>query len=451
MDRPLAAIVATSSTQLPDTRLRGSRRALARTVWVILFVLNLVWFALALVSQVTSTLHPCVAATCTLTPSQAELLRHQGIGLGTVAAYYVGMPALTVVASLIMAILLFWRRSDDWLALVVGLFLVYRVSSFAFGSLDVNGVGPSALILALAFADTVIFYGVFLIFPDGRFVPRWAWLLLAAWATFEAVNGIAQVSGVTVATVPSWLYFIWGFGYPVLYLSALGTQIYRYRRVSNGRQRQQTKWVILGFAVALGANILYWIVLPLALPPWLSPQSLHAVNLLYPLVAYPLYELATVALPVSFAIAIQRHQLFDVDVLIKRTLVYGSLTLLLAAVYLGSILGMQQLLRVVWGQGVQAEQNPLVLVLSTLLIAVLVTPVRRRLQATIDRRFYRSRYDAARTLERFAATLRSEVDLRALRENLVEVVQETMQPASVSLWLREAEKTPMDERRRGSE
>jgi hypothetical protein len=410
-----------------------------RAVWVTLFALNLVWFAVALVGQVSTTLHPCVAATCALTPAQAELFRHPGIGLGTVAAYYIGMPALGIIAGLIMAALLFWRRSDDWVALVVGLFLVYPVNAFATRVLTTNVVGASALIQLLSFADGVIVYGVLLIFPDGRFVPRWAWLLLVTSVLQNVVGDIVQVSGVTADMVPSWVVTVWNIGYgliyPILYLSALGIQVYRYRRVSNARQRQQTKWAILGFAVALSANMLYWIVVPIAVPPFLSPQALHAVTLLYPVIAYPLYELAWVGLPVSFAIAIQRHQLFDVDVLIKRTLVYGSLTLLLAAVYFGSILAMQQLVRAVPGLGQQAEQNPIVLVLSTLLIIALFTPLRRRIQAVIDRRFYRANYDAARTLERFAATLQSEVDLSALRENLVEVVHETMQPAHISLWL----------------
>lgn len=444
MDRLSAAVAQTSSTASADTLLRGSRRALARTVWVTLFALNVVWFGLALVSQVAAIQHPCGAATCPLTPAQAESLRHLGIGLGTVAAYFSGMPALIVVASLLVALLLFWRRSDDWLALVVGLFLVYRVSSFAFGNIGVTNGGVSVLILLLALADTIVFYGVFLIFPDGRFVPRWTWLLLVAWTAYELVNGIVVVSGVPLTTVPSWLASSWSLGYPVLYLSALATQVYRYRRVSTARQRQQTKWVILGFAVALVGNILYWIVLPLAIPPFLTPASLHTVALLYPVVAYPLYQLATVALPVSFFIAIQRHQLFDVDVLIQRTLVYSSLTLLLAFVYFGTVVGMQHLASAIAGS--QANGNQLIIVLSTLLIAALFAPLRRRIQALVDRRFYRAKYNSARTLERFAATLRSEVDLGALREHLVDVVRETMQPASVSLWLRESGRTPKDKR-----
>lgn len=427
-----SAPVRGASQAADGTRLRGRWLLVARVVWVTLFVLNLAWFVLTLVSQLNTIQHPCVAATCALTPAQAASFRHLGIGLGTVAAYYTGLPALIVVASLIVALLLFLQRSDDWLALVVGLFLVYRVSSFAFGAADVSNIGVSALILLLALADTLAFYWVFLIFPDGRFVPRWAWLLLVSWAAFETVNAIVQEGGAAVAAVPSWITFTWSLGYPVLYLSALATQVYRYRRVSNARQRQQTKWVILGFTVALGANILYWIVLPLALPPFLTPASLHTVELLYPVVAYPLYQVATVALPISFAIAIQRHQLFDVDVLIHRTLVYGSLVGVLAALYFGLVLGAQALVGVLTDQ---SRQQPLIIVASTLVIAALFNPLRRRLQAIIDRRFYRSKYDAAKTLAAFGSQLRTETSLEELREQLVAVVRETMRPAQVALWL----------------
>jgi hypothetical protein len=134
-------------------RLHGARLSVARAVWVTLFAFNLVWFALALVSQVATTLHPCVAATCMLSRAQAELFHHLGIGLSTIAAYYIGMSALIVVASLIMALLLFWRRSDDWMALVVGLLLVYRVSSFIAGPSSAGVAGPLALSALLNWAD----------------------------------------------------------------------------------------------------------------------------------------------------------------------------------------------------------------------------------------------------------------------------------------------------------
>jgi len=128
-----------------------------------------------------------------------------------------------------------------------------------------------------------------------------------------------------------------------------------------------------------------------------------------------------------------RSRLFDIDVIINRTLVYGALTVLLALVYLGLVIGLQSLVHLFTGQ---VGQSPIVVVASTLAIAALFQPLRHRIQAIIDRRFYRRKYDAAKIVAAYSATLRQEVDLDQLREHLVAVVQETMQPIYVSLWLR---------------
>jgi hypothetical protein len=139
----------------------------------------------------------------------------------------------------------------------------------------------------------------------------------------------------------------------------------------------------------------------------------------------------------SVSIPILRYRLWDIDVLINRMLVYGSLTALLVGLYVGLILALQALVRAVTGS---LAQSPLVIVASTLVIAALFQPLRHRLQTIIDRRFYRRKYDAAKVLAAFSATLRNEVDLEQLREQLVAVVQETMQPAHVSLWMRQPRK-----------
>ena len=138
-----------------------------------------------------------------------------------------------------------------------------------------------------------------------------------------------------------------------------------------------------------------------------------------------------VGLPVAMSIAILRYRLYNIDLLINRTLVYGSLTAVLAAVYVGSVVLLQGLFQTLTG-----EQTQLAVVVSTLVIAALFNPLRRRIQSFIDRRFYRSKYDAAKTLEAFSARLRDETDLDALCEDLMGMVQETMQPSHVSLWLR---------------
>jgi hypothetical protein len=155
------------------------------------------------------------------------------------------------------------------------------------------------------------------------------------------------------------------------------------------------------------------------------------------LLGAPLLTLLTVVsftgLYVAVGFAVLRYRLYDIDIIINRTLVYGSLTLMLALVYFGSVTATQALFQALTSQ----ERLPqLVVVTSTLMIAALFTPLRRRIQSFIDRRFYRKKYDARKTLEAFSAKLRDETDLEALNSELVGVVRETMQPAHVSLWLR---------------
>jgi len=147
--------------------------------------------------------------------------------------------------------------------------------------------------------------------------------------------------------------------------------------------------------------------------------------------------LALFLIPLSIGVAILLSRLFDIDILINRTLVYGSLTAILALVYFVSVFVLQSLVTLATGHISIGSQSPFVLVVSTLGIYALFGPLRQRLQALIDRRFYRSKYDAARTLAAFSKTLSNEVDLNQLREDLLAVVQETMQPSHVSLWLRD--------------
>ena len=144
--------------------------------------------------------------------------------------------------------------------------------------------------------------------------------------------------------------------------------------------------------------------------------------------------LFTFLIPIAFGVAILRNRLWDIDIIINRTLVYGTLTAIIVLVYFGLIFALQFLLR-----GIINQNNDVAIVVSTLAIAALFQPLRHRLQRFIDRRFYRSKYDAAKTLEAFSATLRNEVDLNQLREELVAIVQETMQPSHVSLWLRKSD------------
>jgi hypothetical protein len=192
-------------------------------------------------------------------------------------------------------------------------------------------------------------------------------------------------------------------------------------RGASGVERQQIKWFTYTAVVASSAALLTYTI----------SEPMGALWLKW--VGYGVMQIALISMPISMGIAILRYRLYEIDLLINRTLVYASLTAILAGVYFGGVTATQTLFRTISGQ----EQLPqLVVVASTLVIAALFNPLRRRIQRFIDRSFYRSKYDAAKTLEGFSMKLRDETDLEALSEDLVGVVRETMQPAHVSLWLR---------------
>jgi len=247
-----------------------------------------------------------------------------------------------------------------------------------------------------------------------------------------ASNLFLDASPVPISTFPPWML---GAIFLINGGSGVVAQIYRYVRVSGPVQRQQTKWVVFGLAAT--ALVIFGRFVPLLIFPSLSTSSSP-----YFLVSTYVYPFGLLLTPLSLGISILRYRLWDIDTIINKALVYGGLSLLLAAVYLGLIVGLESLLGLVSGQASQ----PVVIVVSTLVIAALFQPLRHRVQAIIDRRFYRHKYDAARTLAAFSAILQNEVDLSQLSEQLVAVVQETMQPASVSLWLR----PPGQERRPGT-
>jgi len=417
------------------TRLHGRWLVIVRIVWVAVVVFTLSIFILSLPAYFAQLQTVCVCDTCVyaygqLTPGTAQALQNLSLSTGEYVESILGLVIASTLGSFGVACLLFWRRSDDWMAMFVSLFLViiginFSVQAQATLATNVQTVWywSHTVLIGLGW---VSFSLLLYLFPDGRFVPRWTRLL----AVFVvASNLFLDASPVPISTFPPWML---GAIFLVNGGSGVVAQIYRYVHVSGPVQRQQTKWVVFGLAatalVILGREV------PLLIFPSLSTSSSP-----YFLISTYVYPPGLLLTPLSLGVAILRYRLWDIDTIINKALVYGGLSLLLAAVYLGLIVGLESLLGLVSGQASQ----PVVIVVSTLVIAALFQPLRHRMQAIIDRRFYRHKYDAARTLAAFSATLQNEMDLSQLSEHLLAVVQETMQPASVSLWLR-----PPDQERR---
>ena len=333
------------------------------------------------------------------------------------------------------------RNLIGWLLLGIG--ALYATELFAGnygvytlvtnpGSLPGEVVGAWLTSWVWIFGGSLVLF-VFLFFPDGKLPsPRWrpvSWLVLAntvlAVAPFafdpgplsEFSEKVHLVNPVGIAGSAGLLATFSRVSFVLLIpisLALVYAFFVRFRR-ARGDERQQIKWVAYGVAVFALAVII--------VSAWPSLDGT--------LVGGALFLVGFLAIPTAMAVAILQYRLFDIDVVINRTLVYTVLTTVLALLYFGSIALFQAVLIVLTGQTSQ-----LAVVASTLLIAALFNPLRHRTQSFIDRRFYRKRYDAAKTLEAFGVSLREETDLGELNEHLLTVVRETMQPAHVSLWLR---------------
>jgi hypothetical protein len=404
-----------------NTRLTGSWLIVARAVWLALVVPSLGLFVVSLPVYYQQLQRGCVdLVTCSIAGAlPAQVLHTSGFPASAYAAL------LTIFFVIIEAIwygvgfLLFWRRSDDWLALLAAFSLVVFNGALALPSPVF--ILPLSL---LSFLGNASLLGFFLFFPNGRLVTRWMGLILLFGIAEEFLNNLPSKGAPFDQNWPGWLLLLINL---VLFGAILLSQIYRYRRVSTPVQRQQTKWIVLGVTVAIGVFI--GLLVPSLLIPSLNTTIFW--NEMWGLIL----PVALLLIPLSIGFSILRYRLYDIDVLINRTLVYGTLTAVLTLTYIGLILALQSLTHALTGQ---AGNQPVVIVGSTLVIAALFQPLRHRIQRVIDRRFYRRKYDAARTVAAFSATLRNEVDLTQLSEHLVDVVQETMQPTHVSLWIRPA-------------
>jgi len=408
------------------TSMYGYTLLLARAVWLALFCLILLVFLLGIPNtlQVALFLHPQTVAG----------LKQIGLQASFPAIYIVTLDTSMMLVFACFAALIVWRRSDDWMIMFVSLTLLSTAMLYTAPAFEAKV--PLLLLALLASFAEICQVSIVYLFPDGRFVPRSMWILLLplfvwrplVWAYDYLPNFFPlKRSGDNFFYIPQSAVDL------ELFLIVIGigfvAQVYRYLRRSTPLQRQQTKLLLPGMilvVVIVGTYVLALNTLPML-------QQLGSEALLMRLISRTINHLALMVLPLTITFSILRYRLWGIDKLINRTLVYGTLTGILALVYFACVIALQVLLR-----GFTAGSE-LAIVGSTLMIAILFQPLRRRIQQAIDRRFYRSKYDAVRTLESFSEAMSEEVDLAQLTERLLSVVQETMQPTFVSLWIREPE------------
>jgi hypothetical protein len=440
----------TAPTAVPATgerhtyaRLHGHWRLLARGGWITVVICTLGISFASLPVYLTQLHTPCAGSACSyqqLTPEQVGALTGMGLSLSAYAAYIVVIALANIVVCVAVSTVIVLRRPEDRMAFIVALMLV---------TLGPIGVSESVAASSSPWQEPNHYLGnlcvillllVFALFPTGRFVPQWMrWPMVVTITTTSVLPLIALLFavGVHFAFFPAALATLKIRAVDLGFVEFLAeaallvmVQLYRYRRVSSPLQQQQTKWVVFGFAVLITC----WVI---ELIPYLIIPVLAGPGSLYLPALTAIQGVQLLIIPFAFGVAMLHYRLWDIDVLINRALVYGPLTVLLTGGYVGLVISLQALLRgLLGGSGLIGQDSTLAIVLSTLAIVVLVRPARRRIQAVIDRRFYRRKYDAAKTMAAFSASLGQEMDLDQVRAQVLAVVRETLQPAHASLWLR---------------
>jgi hypothetical protein len=377
---------------------------------------------------------PCITVDCNnqwlVSAPELRVLETWGLTYGHLGIYMHGLTVVCLVVYLALAVVILLRSDDEAVGLSVSIVLIIlptsAITHFPFIIAHYPNLGLPINILSWIGASLIALF--VLLFPNGRFVPRWAvWVFIAMAAVIFIVtsqfnNFWSPLSDFTVLFNGALL---------LLLLSVIGLLIYRYARVSNQVERQQTKWAVIGFA---------WMLI--SIPIWgfffygdvFPPGS---ARLLASVVGWTLVLILLTLIPITLTIAIMRYRLWDIDVIIRRTLSYALLTLMLALIYFGSVVLLQSFFTALTGQ-----QSPISIVISTLAIAAVFSPLRSWIQTTIDRRFYRRKYDADKILVSFSSIARQQVDLDELSAELAYVAQETMQPQHLSLWVRSIYSTP---------
>jgi signal transduction histidine kinase len=419
---PNVASLTTPSPPGADTRLSGTRLLLARGVWLVLMLL-FCGFYLAAVLVYYMQLHgfqegayahlistPAVVSGYDAFESSYPLLT------GPYATLNIALITLITPFWIAVSLLIFWRRSDDWMALFVSLFLVMLATNLspAFSALSSvvgfsSPLGMCITLLQLLCVSSAAFF--FVLFPDGHFVPAWTRWLALAWLVWQVPFCLPSTSPFSLMRWPPLLLaalflgvaLSWGFA-----------QLYRYRRVSTTIQRQQTKWIVFGLLVSAFVDASD--LLPrLVLPAIVQPGPAHTIYLVLSEVTFPLFLLL---IPGTIGLAVLRYRLWDIDLILNRTLVYGLLTV--------SVLGLYFLVVVGLGTLFSALGNLFLSLLATGLVAVLFQPLRMRLQRAVNRLMYGERDEPYGVLARLGNRLEATLATDELLPTIVQTVAQAL-------------------------
>ena len=354
----------------------------------------------------------------------AQWASERGMDLHTYALYTFTLNIVITLGFALVAGVILWKAHRKWFHWFTALVLLFVPTGMLWEITMVTRIALNYIGLGSLLWPTYLLF--LYLFPNGTGVPKWTrWFLGAAVLVHLAVQsaGVLAIFGAISAeqmAIAFQFFPVALAAFPLILFS----QVYRYARVSDRTERAQIRWFVAGLAI--------WLLLDYAVELFASintPTAASQTGL-----AGDISSLLMLIIPAAIGFGILRYRLYDIDVIIRRTLIYGLLTAVLAAMYFGGVILMQLLFSALTGE---QGQSTLAIVVSTLAIAALFHPLRRRIQNFIDRRFYRQRYSAEETLQNFAALARNELVVEDLSSRLIGVVKNTMQPADVSLWLRD--------------
>ena len=426
-----------SSAILPSLTGRpGSRlQRLAIFIWLLAALLPVTLLGIDILRDYYTILQPCAGALgmfgdcdqLALSTAEIDVLASWGLTARHYALYMLAPVVLGQLIFLALGLLILWRQGITRLGLIVSLALAVIPFALYTSGEEFVSVHPALFVpgVIAGLMSPAVMASFLYLMPNGRFFPRWAYIPFIATLVLLLPSQLVEHGFVAL---PGWVEASANTALVGLVVVGIGLQVYRYHKGVNSVERQQTKWAIFG-VVVLASTILLWVPVfsgVLDIPDG-RPRLLAYISV------WTLLFLGQYFLPIAITIAILRYNLWGIDVLIRKTLLYLLLSGTLALVYFALVILLQSMLNTVSDQ-----QSPFVIVISTLAIAALFNPLRTRLQTFIDRRFYRHRYDARQILARFAQTTRDEVDMEALHTELLYVVQETTQPAHLSLWIKPA-------------